>query len=470
MTRVPSLDRLLLLHSIAALFLVALSATAAGGVVYFQHQASRQAVSQASVFNALQGLRGDLYRQVKEVYDHVFVGEDARPAFLVLTAFGDIEDAVAAMKLGASDYLKKPIDLEELTVAIEKVSRMEGLRRRLDLARARESHQLDDAMLVGDSPALQQVRAQINTIAAASTIAEPPPTILILGETGTGKDLAARGLHARGSVANGPFVQVDRAALPKELFEAELFGHARGAYTGAQSARAGLIEAAEAGTVFLDEIAELPAQLQAKLLSVIERRRVRRIGSTREIEVKSRIIAATNRDLPRMVADRQFREDLYYRLNAVTLRMPPLRECREDIPRLAAHICQQAARRFGRPPPSISTSALQRLANYDWPGNVRELRNMVERAIVMGGSPELNVGDFPLHPPPDSATRKDDLAGLTLEQAERLLIAQALERAAGNISGAARHLGVSRMVLRYRIEKHGLEVPRPGMGSPPHLG
>ncbi|MDQ3259324.1 MAG: sigma 54-interacting transcriptional regulator, partial [Pseudomonadota bacterium] len=252
--------------------------------------------------------------------------EHERLPIIVLTAFGEIGDAVQAMKQGALDYLRKPIDLDELQLAVDQALQNVRLKHQLDFSRKRDSRALEGAQMLGDSDAIAKVRTQIERLARLSENASgPPPTILILGETGAGKDVAARLLHASGKLRNRPFVQIDCASLPKDLIEAELFGHEKGAYTGAGIARTGLIEAAEDGTLFLDEIGELHLELQAKLLNVIERRKTRRLGATRESHVAAHFVAGTNRNLPEMIAAGRFRSDLYYRLNVVTLTLPPLR-------------------------------------------------------------------------------------------------------------------------------------------------
>ena len=393
----------------------------------------------------------------------------AGPAFIVLTAFGAIEDAVAAMKLGASDYLKKPIDLEELIVAIGKLVELRTLRDRITLARTRDAAPREEAAILGDSPPLVAAREELRTLAQVGDgDAALSPTVLILGETGTGKDLAARCLHNWSRRAAEPFVQVDCSTLPRDLIDAELFGHAKGAFTGASEARAGLIEAAEGGTLFLDEIGELPNELQAKLLGVLERRVTRRLGSTIETQVRARFIAATNRDLVAMVAARQFREDLYYRLKVMTVRMPPLRACRADIAPLVRRFAQACARHFGRPAPDWSPPSLARLEAHDWPGNMRELKHLVERVTILNRGRPVEVRDLALDaaaPPPGAGA--DPFADLTLEAAERMLIERALAASHGNVSEAARRLDVTRMVLRNRIEKYGLAAERePPKGDP----
>ncbi|MBV5284561.1 MAG: sigma-54 dependent transcriptional regulator [Methyloversatilis sp.] len=389
-------------------------------------------------------------------------GDNRAAPVVVLTAYGEVEDAVRAMKLGAADYLKKPVDLEELQLVVERVLRTAGLRQKVDYSRSRESHHSqvsENALLLGDSPAMRAAREQVVALAGltGSSLA-PPPTVLIVGETGTGKDVAARLLHRAGPLQDRPFVQIDCASLPRELIEAELFGHEKGAYTGAQGARAGLLEAAEGGTAFLDEIGELPLDMQAKLLNVIERRVVRRVGSVRERPIAARFVAGTNRDLPAMIAAGQFRADLYYRLNVVTLTMPPLRERGNDVTLLARHFAAQTARRYALDEPGFDPVALSALQRYHWPGNVRELKHLIERAVLLCQGRDIGAADLGL---PSATIASTDaaavpFASMTLDEAERWLIERTLDRVRGNVSEAARRLGVSRMTLRYRIEKHGL--------------
>ena len=387
---------------------------------------------------------------------------DSAPAVVVVTAYGDINQAVEAMKLGAADYLKKPVDLEELSLTVDKVMGAARLKSRLDYSRTRESRGETAPALLGESAPLREARRQIEAIALIS--GDTPPTVLIQGETGTGKDVAARMLHRLGPRAARPFVHVDCTALPRDMMESELFGHVRGAFTSAVASRAGLIEAAENGTVFLDEIGELPPELQAKLLNVLERRLLRRIGSTRELPVQARFIAATNRDLADQVRRGAFRDDLYFRLNVLTISLPPLRACREDIPHLAVSFLAAAARSYGRPPPPLSADATAALKAYTWPGNVRELRNVVERALLLAGDGPITAASLELAAPsavagrgrrgrPAPARSSDSR---TLADSERALIEDALRETGGNASEAARRLGVTRMKLRYRLEKYGI--------------
>ena len=394
-------------------------------------------------------------------------GDHADLPVLVLTAFGGLENAVAAMKERADDYLVKPVDLDELMVKIERVLGQAELSRRLDYSRQREQRPRQEFALVGTSDATNALRSRIARIQQlVGQAVETPPTVLLQGETGTGKDLAARMLHLGSNRARRPFVHVDCAALPKDLIEAELFGHEKGAFTHAHTARTGLVEAAEDGTVYLDEIGELPPDLQSRLLAVLERREVRRIGSTRPRPVAAWFIAATNRDLEQMVSTGAFRPDLYFRLNVLSLHIPALRERLDDLAPLFEHFAAVTARRYGMPAPMFSPEFLETARRYDWPGNVRELAHIVERAILLGADrvPDARaLGLAPASPAsPAPAAPAQALLGLTLEEAERRLIENALQETGGNVSKSARRLGVSRMVLRYRVGKLGLDPRRPG--------
>nr|WP_229407215.1 sigma-54 dependent transcriptional regulator [Methylobacillus flagellatus] len=377
-----------------------------------------------------------------------------------MTAYGEVADAVYAMKLGATDYLKKPVDLDELLLTIEKAQAATRLKHHLDYSRQRNMHATEGVELLGDSPAMSSVKAQIERFAQLVTFSDAiPPTVLIQGETGTGKDVAARLLHLSCANSDRPFVHVDCASLPAELIESELFGHEKGAFTSAQGSRCGLIEAAEDGTLFLDEIGELPLALQAKLLNVLERRMVRRLGSTKEHPVLARFVAATNRDLHQMVLEGRFRSDLFYRLNVLTMNMPPLRERGDDILLLAKHFAVQTERRYGLQPRPFSAGATSMIREYHWPGNVRELKHQVSRAVLLGRESQIMPHDLAL---PGSLQPEQAMTiperGVTLESAEKALIENALRQSNNNVSEAARQLGITRMAMRYRMERHGIKV------------
>lgn len=377
---------------------------------------------------------------------------------IVMTAHGEINDAVNAMKQGAVDYLKKPIDLEELLLSIQKAEAAAIQSSSLDYSRQRNAHAIEGVELLGDSPAMQSVKTQIKRIAQLVSSDSVPPTVLIGGETGTGKDVAARLLHLSCANSDRPFVHIDCASLPAELIESELFGHEKGAFTGAVATRPGLIEAAEDGTLFLDEIGELPLALQAKLLNVLDRRVVRRLGSTKERAVPARFVAATNRDLHEMSQLGRFRQDLYYRLNVMSIVMPPLREREGDMLLLAEHFAAQTSRRYGLANATFTPDAIKMMQHYSWPGNVRELRHQVSRAILLCHNSQVTDVDLAL--PLYHATEpmsQSDVQQSTLDAAEKAILLQALTDARSNVSEAARKLGITRMTMRYRMDRHQIK-------------
>ena len=392
---------------------------------------------------------------------------------LVMSAYGELEDAVSAMKLGAADYLRKPIDLDELLIAINKVLEQDVLSRRLEYSTKREQHAIGGVEFLGECSAVEEVKTHIAKIADLSYSAESiPPTVLILGETGTGKDVVARMLHANSARSAKPFLHVDCAALPKELIESELFGHEKGAFTSAYVSRVGLLEAAEDGVLFLDEVGELPLVLQSKLLTVLERRILRRVGSSVERPVAAWLIAATHQPLENMVQDGRFRADLYYRLNVLSLSIPPLRERGDDIRLLAENFVAKSAKHYGVSTPSISNEAMARLCHLPWRGNVRELKNVLERAVLLSGGksilPDMFGGSAiqTVAPPvvervsseeaPSSGVAESNQTSATLQETEIAMIKEVLAKAGNNVSKAARELGITRMALRYRIDKYNL--------------
>lgn len=381
---------------------------------------------------------------------------------IVMTAYGEVTDAVQAIKLGADDYLKKPIDLDELLLVIQKNEKAFELQASLDNSKQRNTHDSEGVSLLGDSPAMQSIRMQIDRIAQLGHLMDAiPPTVLITGETGTGKDVAARMLHLSCAKKDKPFVHVDCASLPTELIESELFGHEKGAFTNATTSRPGLIEAAEDGTLFLDEIGEIPLPLQAKLLNVLERRKVRRLGSTKERHVPARIIAATNRDLHAMSNAGKFRSDLYFRLNVISLSIPPLRERERDTVQLATHYMRLTERRYGLDAHTFSISALEAIQAYNWPGNVRELKHQISRAVLLSHQPSISAIDIGLpesHASVNAQQAPELTPQPTLDAAEKRMLIAALETSHNNVSKAARHLGITRMKMRYRMEKHGINV------------
>ena len=379
---------------------------------------------------------------------------------LVMTAFGELDDAIGAMRLGAVDFLKKPLDLDALERIVSDALHRDSPATR---AEAAAGDATGAPVIIGDSPAVRTLRREIERIAALGR-GSAPPNVLVTGETGTGKDLAARVLHAGSPRAGAPFVQVDCAALPRDLIEAELFGHEKGAFTNAHRARRGLLAAAGAGSAFLNEIGELPLGLQAKLLTALESRTMREIGSDTERAIEAWFIAATNRDIEQMMAAGDFRQDLYYRLNVLTLALPPLRERGEDVLELARHFVDETAARYERDPPTLTEAACGALIDHDWPGNVRELRHVIERAVLVHADTRLEAGHLRLRPrrattetvSAEAAGERAPGSDGTLAGNEQALIERTLAETGDNISEAARRLGLSRGALRYRLDKYGL--------------
>ncbi len=390
---------------------------------------------------------------------------------ILITAYASTESAVEALKLGAWDYLLKPFDVEELKNivrnALEK-RRLENENRILK-RELKEKGRLED--LVGESPRMKEVLELIDRIAPTHS------TVLICGESGTGKELAARAIHAGSPRHDRPFVSINCGAMPDELLESELFGHARGSFTGAVTAKKGLFEVAEGGTVFLDEIGDTTPAMQVKLLRVLQERRMRRVGGTEETEVNVRVLAATNQDLEAMVRDKRFREDLFYRINVIQIQMPPLRDKREDIPRLVTHFLQKYATIMGKRVTGISDEALQPLLQHAWPGNVRELENVVERAVALARGDKVTPDDLTRDLGGSSRPARDlpgelSDSGIDLErQLEDLrerFMQMALERAHGVQTRAAELLGMSFRSFRYFAKKYNLlegrREPRASVG------
>ncbi len=376
---------------------------------------------------------------------------------VMMTAYGEIETAVAAVRAGAHHFLEKPIVLPELLLLIDQALEARQLRTEVDRYRDGYRWQFADVALVGRSPSLRRIAELITRIGAKGSAMN----ILIRGESGTGKDLVARAIHARGPRRSHPFVSVNCTALPEHLVESELFGHEAGAYTDARDAKRGLFELAHRGTIFLDEIGDMPKAAQAKLLHFLETHEFRRVGGVRSIEVDVHVVTATNRNLEEAVERGDFREDLFYRLNVVPVHLPALRERPEDIAPLAVHFMDGLCRELRQNPRQISPDALRIMEAYAWPGNARELRNVLERSLLLEDSDTLKPEHLPAQLHGASAAPKARSvvlppAGLDLEELERELICQALDRADGNKTGAARLLGLTRDTLRYRLEKYGI--------------
>jgi two-component system response regulator AtoC len=388
---------------------------------------------------------------------------DPSIATVMITAYGTIEGAVEAMKLGGFDYVTKPIDLDELKLIVERAQEDRRLRQEVRYYRAKEARGFEIASLVGRCAAMQQALREVEHLASL----DDAPAVLLTGETGTGKSLVARALHAQSRRARGPFIEIDCTSLPPSLVETELFGHEKGSFTDARESKIGLIEAAEGGTAFLDEVGDLELPLQGKLLRAIEERTVRRVGSVRDLQVDAWIVGATNKDLAAMLAAGSFRKDLYYRLAVVTIHLPPLRERAEDIGLLAEFFLKRLSAKYGKRVSRPSAAALTSLRDYDWPGNVRELRHVLERAVLASPptATELDPGSLGTLPKSKAARPVGETPaslgpsppeGIRLAEWERAMIERALSEAHGNQTTAARLLGVTRDTLRYRIAKFGI--------------
>jgi two-component system response regulator AtoC len=421
----------------------------------------------------LPGMTGfDLLKSVKESFPHVSV--------VLLTAHGTVEDAVSAMRAGASDYLTKPVNLQELNFIIDRCLASKGMRNELDYYRKRDlasAEQADGASdgigLVGEWPTIRSLRELITRLASHEKRDGGGPTVLITGETGTGKGLIARALHRAAPRRDSPFLEVNCAALPDHLLEAELMGYERGAFTGAVRSKPGLFEAAEGGTIFLDEIGRMSLDLQAKILKVIDERVLRRLGSTRDRNLRCSIITASHLDLATAVRNGSFLPDLFHRINVFRIQSPPLRERGNDILLLANYFLSRHAGEYGLTPPKLTERANRALLEYAWPGNVRELAHAMERVVVLCQSDSIDVGDLSFFAlgdvPPPAGTKGAGASGpirspqdfrldfsegpISLEEIEQLALRQAFEHAEGNRTVAAKLLDMSKDTLRYRLEK-----------------
>jgi two-component system response regulator AtoC len=401
----------------------------------------------------LPGMSGlDALERLREIDDTCVV--------IMITAYATVDDAVQAMKRGARDFIKKPFDLNEVRVLLEKTVEEILLRREVERLKRNQRSGAGQGLtsFIGRAPAVLQVLEMGRTLAGSDTT-----TVLIEGESGTGKGLLARALHHASGRASGPLVEINCTSLPDNLVESEIMGHERGAFTDAHSTKRGLLELADGGTVVLDEIGEIPVSVQVKLLRCIEDKCFRRVGGLRDIHADVRIIATTNRDLQQAVRDGRFREDLYFRLKVFPLRLPPLRQRREDIPLLVAHFVAEMNQRFSRSLKGLSPAALQLMREYDWPGNVRELRNVIERGALLAAGDQI----LPAHLPAElqrgaaeAAPASDAVSlpagGVSLSDVEKRLIEEALAAAGGNQVRAAKMLQISRDTLRYRMKKFGL--------------
>ncbi|MCC7031658.1 MAG: sigma-54-dependent Fis family transcriptional regulator [Acidobacteria bacterium] len=397
--------------------------------------------------------------------------KDADPDMpvVVMTAYGSIQDAVAAMKDGALDFLAKPIDPEHLLLVIDRALAQRRILSEYNLLKEEAAKRRGMPAIIGESPAIRHTMQAVQRAAGSET------TVLLEGESGTGKELFARALHALSERASGPFVAINCAAIPDTLLEAELFGYEKGAFTGATQRKPGRFELAQRGTLFLDEVGELPLALQAKLLRAIETRRFERLGGTSTIQVDVRLVAATNRGLRQAVAARQFREDLYFRLSVFPVGIPPLRDRREDIPLLARHFVEHTCREMGRKPLTLSDRAMDVLGSHAWPGNVRELQNAIERAVILAEGETIHPGHLNVKATTIPATPAQDpwdgidlggslseaLARVTAE-AERRKVARAIREAGGDRARAADLLQVGYKALLAKVKDLGIEADLKG--------
>ena len=382
------------------------------------------------------------------------VPEHERPQILMMTAHATVESAIEAMKLGALDYLQKPFEIDELLVVVRRALDHQRLRTEYRYLVSERDEQFDHYGIIGRSRAMQEV------IRRAELVAGTKSTVLITGETGTGKVLVARAIHDRSAQRDMPLIKVNCAAIPETLLESELFGHVRGAFTGATTTKKGKFGLADGGTIFLDEIGTMNPTLQSKLLRVLQEREIEPLGSERTEKIDVRVIAATNRDLRQMVADGKFQEDLFYRLNVIPIEIPPLRERRDDIPALIEHFVRKHAQRIGRRVDKIDDGVLAGLQQYDWPGNVRELENTIERAVVLAAGPAITAQAVSVIGAVTQQTT--GLPSLRLRQniewVERETIRRALESAGGVKKDAAETMGISQRALSYYLAKYRLEA------------
>jgi two-component system NtrC family response regulator len=394
------------------------------------------------------GMSGlDLLRAIRAAYPEVIV--------VVVTAFGTVETAVAAMKAGAYDYITKPVNQEELLLTVNRG--LDHLRLREEVRTLRSS--LDRKY--GFESILGQSKPLLAVLDMASRAARTSSTVLLRGETGTGKELLARAIHNNSPRKDRPFITINCGAIPKDLLESELFGHLKGSFTGALANKQGQVEAADTGTLFLDEIGELPLELQVKILRLIQQGEIGKVGAPAPTKVDVRIIAATHRNLQAMIEDGSFREDLYYRLSVIPLEIPPLRERPDDIPELVQHFFVKAKEKHGRPDLVLPQALLPWFTAYRWPGNVRELENVVERLVVLTPGREIGIGDLPEslrreRPALEELHLELPPQGISLEAVEKELILRALRKFNWNQTHAARYLDMSRKTLIYRMEKHNL--------------
>jgi DNA-binding NtrC family response regulator len=369
---------------------------------------------------------------------------------IIMTGFASVETAVRALKNGAYDYITKPFDPDELVHLVNKAISHKRAEREVSKLRENLDEIFPETRLIGQSPAMKRV------IELVETVAPTDATVLITGESGTGKEVVARAIHALSPRRYNPMVVIHCGALTESLLESELFGHERGAFTGAQARKKGKFEVADGGTVFLDEISDISLRVQTDLLRVLQEKEIVRVGDTMPVKVDFRAIAATNKSLERLVEERVFRPDLYYRLNVFSINIPPLRDRKEDIPLLAAHFLDKFARQMNRPPQRLAPETLDLLMRYEWPGNVRELENAMERALLMRREGDLKPEDFPFQLHPSAPVIA---SGQRLEDVEKAHIERVLAESRWNLSKAARILDIDRTTLYNKIRKYGLREP-----------
>lgn len=383
--------------------------------------------------------------------------EGFRMPIIMISAHGEIADAVSALKEGAQDYIVKPFDPEELTIRLKKLVEAQHLRNLVE-SETRNNREEDKQIFVGESASIKKIKEVITKISDTNS------TVLITGESGTGKEVVAREIHASSPVQDGPFVAINIGGVPENLLESELFGYEKGAFTGASNRKTGMFELASGGTLFLDEIGDMPLSLQVKILRVLQDRRITRLGGTTAMPINARIIAATNKDLEQQVREGAFREDLFYRLNVVRIVIPPLRERREDIPLLAAGILKRLNRQMGHKVSGFSADALQLLCNHEFYGNVRELENILERAVIFTGTDEIQSDDLDLrgsvsiHAQTIKESKVGDGEAKSLKDVEVDAIVYALHRWEGNRTRAAQELGISRRTLINKIAEYELNL------------
>ncbi|MDH4211796.1 MAG: sigma-54 dependent transcriptional regulator [candidate division WOR-3 bacterium] len=377
-------------------------------------------------------------RRMKEI--------DPETYYVILTGYGTVESAVQAMKQGAYDYLNKPVNLDELELIIERIHGELNIHQELEILRAEIDGKFQSDAFIAESPKMREVLSVISRVARSDS------NVLLLGESGTGKDMVARMIHNASLRSNGRFIAISCAALPETLLESELFGYERGAFSGAEKRRIGKFELAHRGTIFLDEIGEIPVSTQVKLLRVLQEFSFERLGGNTSIKVDVRLVTATNQDLKKKITDGSFREDLFYRLNVITITLPPLRERKEDIKLLAEHFVEKFSKKCASDIKGVSKNALDKMMRYEWPGNVRELENVMERAVVLCRGSYIGSGDIPL----ESSMTQKDTGRASLSDVEQEHIVATLTQTGWNLSAAAARLGIHRNTLRSKMNQYGI--------------